>query len=59
VRESSTTVWEGRKRLISSHMLLILQRAAIGNNIRFGIRARDHGGGPNDGANPGVERGRI
>jgi len=40
-------------------MLLILQRAAIGNNIRFGIRARDHGGGPNDGANPGVERGRI
>jgi len=37
-------------------MLLTLRRAAIVNNKRFDVRARDHGGVPIGGVNPGVDR---
>jgi len=37
-------------------MLLTLQRVVIADNKRFDVRARDHGGGPINSVNPGVDR---
>lgn len=58
IDRESRIVWEGRRkrRLISNHMLFTLLQDVIANDIRFDVRARDHGGGPIGGVNLNVGR---